>query len=343
MRGVLDRYFRQRARFAVFNARLSKTTGTGFGTIRSSTFQPTRAARASVRGILGEIGRELQDCATPKDLVQILTPLEETFIANLVSVFRRTSAEPSRPAELQKTREMRKKIVPLRYAAEQSYRDDVDDLQRVSSVLQQAVKSSHRIAKAEQKKRRKEIAKSAYQYRQLSREEGELDRQLQDMEASFAREQIFSFLGSDRYELTPLSLANATAGLPYMSWRRSMDRCRTCESKMANRLMFQVFKAIRYMMKTASAKDAKELITFFRASVLMLPSRHRLAKTKLASDWWYLERAIRQAVRSKVDSEHLHFEIFKHYAKGIRHQSQMDRISAEHSKLQLQKRHTLGS
>jgi hypothetical protein len=292
-------------------------------------------------GYWGEIGRELQDCARPKDLIQILTPLEETYVGNLVAVFRRASSESGSTAEVHKIRKMCRKIVTARYAADQSYRKDIDDLQRVSSVLQQPVKSSHRIAKAEQKKRRKEIAKSAYRYQQLSKTERDLERRLQDVEAGFAREQIFLFLESDRYELTPLTLANAAAGLPYMGWRRSMDRCRPCESNTANGLMFQVFKAIRYTMKTAPAKDANQLVAYFRALVLTLPSRHRLARTQLASDWWYLERSIRQALRSKVGFADLHFEIFKYYARQIRNQSQIDRISAEHAKLQLQKRRKL--
>lgn len=125
-------------------------------------------------GYWGEIGRELQDCARPKDLIQILAPLEETYVGSLVAVFRRASSESGSTAEVHKIRKMFRKIVSSRYAAEQTYRKDVDDLQRVSSVLQQAVKSSHRIAKAEQKKRRKEIAKSAYPYQQLSKTEHNL-------------------------------------------------------------------------------------------------------------------------------------------------------------------------
>ena len=288
-------------------------------------------------GYWGEIGRELENCAEPKDLIQILAPLKETYIHDLVALIGRSSSDSGKTTEVRKIRAMRKKIVSPRYAAEQSYRQDIDDLQRVSSALQQAVRSSHRIAKAELKKRRRGIAKSAYRYRQLSKTERELELQLQHMEASFTREQIFLFLESDRYELTPLSLANATAGLPFMGWRRSMNRCRPCESKMANGLSFQVFKAIRYLMKTTFEKNAKGLVSYFRDSVPTLPSRHRLAKEQLASNWWYLERSIRQALRNKIDFEDLHFEIFKYYARQIRHQSQVDRISAEHAKLQLQK------
>ena len=255
-------------------------------------------------GYWGEIGRDLQNCVSPKDLIRVFSPLVETYVdRDLVAVFRRPSTESGSTGEVHKIRAMRRKIVNPRYVAEQSYRQDIDDLQRVSSVWQQALKSSHRIAKAELKKRRKEVAKSAYRYQQLSKRERELEQQLQDIEARFAREQVFSFLETDRYELTPLSLANATAGLPYMSWRRSIDRCRKCESKTANGQTYQVFKAIRYMMKTATDKDVNRLVPHFRAVVPTLPGRHRLARTQLASDWWYLERAIRQTARAKSISE----------------------------------------
>lgn len=44
---------------------------------------------------------------------------------------------------------------------------------------------------------------------------------LNDGEASFARAEFVRFCQSNRYRLTPLNVANALAGLPYIGWRQS--------------------------------------------------------------------------------------------------------------------------
>jgi len=72
------------------------------------------------------------------------------------------------------------------------------------------------------------------QYRTLDRIRGQLEVQIRDLEPSFARHELFRFLKSKRYEITPESLANATAGLPYMGWRQSMRRCKERKSLIAN-------------------------------------------------------------------------------------------------------------
>ena len=61
-----------------------------------------------------------------------------------------------------------------------------------------------------------------------------LEARLRDLEAPFARQELFRFLKSKRYEVTPLALANAAAGLPYMGWRHSMRKNAEVQSIAAN-------------------------------------------------------------------------------------------------------------
>jgi len=170
-------------------------------------------------------------------------------------------------------------------------------------------------------------------YRHLTKTESDLGLQLQSLEASYARQELFRFLKSARYELKPLSLANAAAGLPYMGWRQSMRRSTKAPSKLANGNVYQIFKSIRYLVATAEKKLQNPLIAHFRENIPLLPRRYRLPKAELAEKWLYLERAIRQAFRTNSHPKALPFEITKWYLMQIRSQSQVDMVLADGAKL----------
>ena len=154
-----------------------------------------------------------------------------------------------------------------------------------------------------------------------------------NLEASFARHEIFRFLKSRRYALTPLSLANAAAGLPYMGWRHSMRRNAKVKSIAADGSAYEIFKAIRYIAATASKTTEKVFVTSVREGIPSLPSRYRNARNELAAKWLYLERAIRQSYRQRPHPKALPFEITKRYFIQIRSQSQVDRVLAEQAML----------
>jgi hypothetical protein len=210
-----------------------------------------------------------------------------------------------------------------------------EQLQRADWALTQAPESKRRILKRERKKRRKEAWKTAQQYRTLFNAERRLEARLKALEASFARQELFRFLKSKRYELTPLNLANAAANLPYTGWRRSMQLCSKAQSIVANGIAYQLFKAVRYLAATANKKTEKAFVTDLRENIPSLPSRYRTPRNELAEKWLYLERAIRHAYRTKPHPKALPFEITKRYFIQIRSQSQVDMVLAEQAKLRL--------
>lgn len=289
-------------------------------------------------GAWGEIGWELQRYKKPEDLIRIFSPLSNSFAQEIISVFCRPSTEAPSPNRLRKVRaELRSLIKPL-YDTEKARREAQENLQRVEWAFGQATKQTRRLVKRQRKKRRKEFAKAALAYRNVYQRERHLEMQVRCLEASFARLELSRFLKSKRYTLTPLSLANAAAGLPYMGWRQSMRRNAKSRSIIANGLTYQIFKSIRYLAATASKKMENALVADFRAGIRLLPSRYQLPRAELAEKWLYLERAIRHAYRTKPHPKVLPFEITKRYLKEIQSQSQVDMVLAEQAKLKLLKR-----
>jgi len=286
-------------------------------------------------GSWAEIGWVLQRCKKPEDLIRIFTPVLNSYAREIISVFCRPSTEPADSATLRKVRAKRRSLVGPSYSADKSKRRVQEQLQQVNGALAGASKKQRRIVRRERKKRRKEAWKIEQQYRTLSDTQRNVEMRLHSLEASFARQEIFRFVKSGRYELTPLSLANAAANLPYSGWRQSMRRAAKAPCEIATGRMYLIFKAVRYLTKNVHTKTENGLVITFEDSILSLPSRYQLARIELAEKWFYLEQALRQAYRAKPHPKALHFEITKRYFKQLQSQSQVDMVLAEQARMPL--------
>lgn len=265
----------------------------------------------------GEIGWELPRCKRPDDLIRIFTPIAVpgSWFRNATELFWHPSSEAT-SAFRKIEAELKTLPKPMHIAQERMYRAK-EQLQQVVSALAQAHGRSRRIVKGAQKKRRKEFWKAAQLHRDVFSRFRSLEARLRDLRASFARQELLRFLKSKRYVLTPRSLACAAAGLPYMGWRQSMRRSIKVPWVIAEGLSYQVFKAIRYLVANATKSTEHGLAISFQDSIPSLPSRYRLAKIELSEKWFYLERALRQAYRSKPHPRAWPFEITKLYFRQV--------------------------
>lgn len=290
--------------------------------------------------VWAEIWWDLQRCRRADDLVRIFTPIADpkTWSQEPLSIFLRSSSEAASAFTLSRIRVGLRATVEALYAAIDAKRLADENLRKVNWALDQARGSSRRMVKRARKKRRKEAAKAQQQHLAVLTKEKELRLRLSDLEASFARNELFRFLKSKRYGLTPLSLASAAAGLPYMGWRQSIRRTAKFPSIFVNRTTHQVFKAIRYLTTASNRKTANALVASFRERIPQLPSRHQDAKNQLAVNWFYLERAIRQACGTKPHPRALHCEIAKRYSKLTRSHAPVDEVLADLAKIDLRKR-----
>jgi hypothetical protein len=292
-------------------------------------------------GSWSEIGWELQRCKKADDLIRIFAPVAVpgSWFRDAMTIFCRPSQEPASGATRRKVRAEWLALGKPMSAAEESNRRAEEQLQQVDRALTQAHGSSRRIVKRARKKRRKEAWKAAQQYRDVHNRDRRLATRLRNLEASFARQELLRFLKSKRYTLTPLNLAGAAAGLPYMGWRQSMRRTARAPCAIATGRMYLIFKAVRYLTKNVHTKTENGLVITFEDSIPSLPSRYQLAKNELAEKWFYLERALRQAYRAKPSPRALPFEITKRYFKQLASQSQVDMVLAEQGRITLSKPH----
>ena len=290
-------------------------------------------------GDWGRLGRELQQCKQASDLIRIFSPLLNTYASEVISIFCCPSDEVASGRSLKKIRQELRTLGQPSYDLEESKRIVHDQLQEIARA--EATKKKRRIVLREQKKQRKQASKTEQEWRELSTRERNLKSHLQRQEASFARQEIFRFLTSGRYELNPLSFANAVANLPYSGWRQSMKRNTKSRSKIVNGSRMRIFKAIRFLSESANKQSEKDIVSVFRAGIPLLPSRHSLARTDLAKNWFFLERAMRQSRKKTQDPTLRHFPITELYFKNLFTATQVEGVVAGHEQIVLPKKRAI--
>lgn len=287
-------------------------------------------------GFWGELGWELETCKKPADIADIFRPLARTYVAGLVDVFVRPSDDKPDVARMRKARAERRSLVQRQYKLEIARREAQRRFQEVEAAFSQATKRERRLVRKEQKQSRRKYGRVELEYRALVRKDRELDRELKGLEASFARQELFRFVRSKRYELTPLNLANAASNLPYSGWRRSMQRNRRASSLTANGSLYRMFKAIRYLVENAPSRTVQKLVVHFRDNIPTLPNR--FPKKALGDEWYRLERAIRQSCKAKPHPRALSFEIMKRYTSQLGSLTHVDAVLAQRARIGMRKR-----
>jgi hypothetical protein len=286
----------------------------------------------------GEIGWELAHSEKADELITVFTPLEQSYVRQIVLAFCRPSAQASDWEALRNVRARLRVLAPQNYELAHARNRTYDEFRRANSAPPQGSSTERRNLKRAKKKQRKEFAKVEKKCRAFLVESRELQSEEQTLEASVAREELFQFLKSKRYKLTPLSLANAMANVPYSGWRQSMRRCSKQPCKIANGSTYQIFKAIRYLVGKADKRTERTLVADLRARIPLLPSRYNSAKSKLAEHWLFVERAIKQVFRTNPMLTAIPFKVLDRYVKQLQRQSQTDVVLAEQRKIDLSKR-----
>jgi hypothetical protein len=123
-----------------------------------------------------------------------------------------------------------------------------------------------------------------------------------NQEAYVYRTEVLGFIRQREYSLTPLRLANAIAGLPYISARRSAQRCSHIKSGVARSIAYELFEFVTGVWKKHQGKAGNSLIDAFEKAIRKLPKlkivsghkRPNWFRDHLAEKWYYLKRALQE-------------------------------------------------
>lgn len=117
---------------------------------------------------------------------------------------------------------------------------------------------------------------------------------LQDREAFFCQSEILRFLKAGKYHVTPVSLANACAGLPDIGWRQSFKRCQKVPDEGLPGMQYLVVQRIGEVLRRKHPNSTEEGEAVLREYVTHLPGEPEDIGDYLRENWWYLRTALQQ-------------------------------------------------
>jgi hypothetical protein len=161
----------------------------------------------------------------------------------------------------------------------------------------------------------------------------ELRSKLDQQEAYFAQSQLLGFIQSGRRRSTPLNIAMAMAGAPFLSARVSCERCSSLNALAEPGHTYRMFLAIQAVLADPPG-DVRESIEQM-SDYLLAPKRAQLPHiAELRRSWYFLRCAIRS---NRYDGRYprgvLPFRIFAEYQRRVERQSQSDVFLASENPL----------
>jgi hypothetical protein len=150
-----------------------------------------------------------------------------------------------------------------------------------------------------------------------------LRRELRGTEARISQLELLDFIASKRYKLTPVSLANAMAGLPFVTWRHSAARCLALAPSAIPGLTYQMFLDLKRALADPprTKRDAVEQVrAFLLAHKKPLPQSIR----QLGLDFYFVRISIEAAYRRKSVKDALPYRVSSEYRKRSSSRSRLD-------------------
>ena len=192
----------------------------------------------------GLIGWELQQARTLADIRSALS-LITGYNCPRLDVFRRSPTQRTTSTAL---RRLREEFAAALEKVRQDYtalRQCKESAERVSQAIANATdEESRRTVLALEPALAKKHAEAVAEWQASNLRIHELQEQLEQQEAHFAQSQLLDFLQSKRRRYTPLNLAMAMAGIPYLSARVSADRCTKLTPQVEPGHAYRMFQAV---------------------------------------------------------------------------------------------------
>ena len=171
-------------------------------------------------------------------------------------------------------------------------------------------------------KRQSTLLAARKELRSAEESEQSLQKQLNELEVSFAQEELVRILGEHRCARNPLRLSNAMAGLPYLTARVSYDRCSKIECTVWPKFDFQVFRKIEAIWNSRERYRDLLIVELYRQEIKKLPKTVRRNKSenylrkRLAENFGCLKSAIEKSLELGADPEQMPFLITSNFDKN---------------------------
>ncbi len=277
----------------------------------------------------GEIGWELRRAKTTEHLRLALRPVAENY-SNYIGAFVRERTSRATPQILRSTRKLLGDLATEIYECSGYQRQVLEKLDQAMRARETVRGTSQEsVIELVYQKRQQAAASHAQRWETLQQRYRELLDRLNDQEAYVAQTELLLFIRSGRYSFTPLNLANAMAGLPFMSWRRSSKRCSAIHSRAPYGFPYQLFLIIQRANKRSSRK---KLLAAIRESLLKT-RKTDFVGVELRRKWYYVRSAVDEVLRQRHHPGAIPYRILSEYQRRVSSPSQLDLVLEEEEQL----------
>jgi hypothetical protein len=298
-----------------------------------------------------EIGSQLTTATTREALIGALQPVKDHANRHLLSRLLRPTTAHATGREIRGKRKDHEKLVEER-SGQQAYSEKCfKACRQIDLALMQPRPEDAEFIFDELSRRRTECQQARDRVRAAEKEEHDLERQLLDMEAAFAQDELLEFIVKAKYSLDPLKVANAMAGLPFalgvpfLTVWTSYSRCSQLSCPMWPSWHYEEFKAIESMWKESELFPATRL-NVFENEIRSLPKTvlqthptlgsirvENYVRTHLSEKWWYLQRAIEASIKALDDPRPMAFKICSTLNKLLSSPNPAEEVRAEAARI----------
>lgn len=207
-------------------------------------------------------------------------------------------------------------------------------LEKAERALSNNLSASDKVKVEDQiSRRRQKLSQAETEYAAASKRQKETQELLLDGEATVARAEFVRFCRSNRYRLTPLNFANALAGLPYIGWRQSANRCKKHPAPGLDGQSMQVFKTIDRIVRSNVRRS--DLLAHAERWLKAQKKQTSLGVSVLREKWYYLRWSIKTVLDAgpRVQTRDLPFAIAREYWKRTGAPSNVDQLFEEEERI----------
>jgi hypothetical protein len=295
----------------------------GRPTLKNGTLEGCRNSLARILSVeWAEIGWQLKHVSSPADLREAFAPLSKNSDSNLLTHYLRTPPATATGKEVRLTRRRLGKIVERRYNLQGNYNDPLNQYREAEAAVMQARSDQLWAVRSELLKRQEKLSAVRKELSAARQLEHTLQDELVEKEASFAQTELVRILRERRCALNPLRLANAMAGLPFLSARVSSARCSKVSCTVWPQFEYQVFRKIESIWESRERYKNLSVVDLYRQEVAKIPrtiGRKRIEnplRRRLAVDFGYLKSAIEMALKVHTDLDRIPFLIKSIFDNG---------------------------
>jgi len=281
------------------------------------------------------VGWELQQACTVVDIRAALEPLKTRDYSRLEVFKREVNTERTTSIKLRRTRQAIKDAESKWRSAHKKLEASRQSAERARMALKQvqSTPDEDEISTfCEQRER--ELAEATAKWQECDLRLDALRDDLDLQEAEFAQSELLKFILSGRRALTPLSFANAMAGLPFIGWRQSDKRCsrHPLQPESSHGIVYQRFLIVSKIV-AQPASNTEEVVQKMRAHLLDKATHKDFPSEELREYWYYLQCAIESECVKRHNPRAMPFRIFAEYQRRTSVRSVLDMLLEEENRL----------